>query len=263
MLRVAKGSMTPRSSCRISAALALALAASCASAPPPVRSLPAPAVSPLSAQWIQRGESFEGRPIEVATFGGGKRRVYIVGGIHGDERTGPETIGNLRRLLSTIEVERASTVRLLRDMNPDGTARDTRGNARGVDLNRNFPASNFRVFRTHGSKPLSEPESATTLSDLNSFEPDLVLVFHCARGGPFVNFDGPAEEAARTFAKAAAARDDRWHVRPSMGYPTPGSIGSLLGVDRNLPVLTIEFPRGMSGEDAWPALSAGLRSLLE
>ena len=38
-------------------------------------------------------------------------------------------------------------------------------------------------------------------------------------------------------------------LRPSIGYPTPGSFGSLYGADRGLPVITLELPRPASERD--------------
>ena len=54
-----------------------------------------------------------------------------------------------------------------------------------------------------------------------------------------VNFDGPADAWAEAVSQACG-----WPVRPQIGYPTPGSLGSWLGVDRGLPVLTLELPPG-------------------
>ncbi len=217
---------------------------------------------PLAGQWHQIGQSFEGRSIEATSYGEGGPRVYVVGGIHGDEGTGLEALPGLRQRLEDPSWTSGCLVRLLRDANPDGSAERTRANARGVDLNRNFPAANFRERQGHGPHALSEPESACLLADLRAFEPDLVVVFHAARQGPFVNFDGPARWAAERFVAAARQVDPRWHVEPDMGYETPGSLGSLLGIDEGLQVLTIEFPRGASGASAAPALEAGLGALL-
>lgn len=256
--------MSAKSTCL----LLLALGACAAPAPEAVPVGPEPEVQaaagggPLAGQWHEIGRSFEGRSIEAATYGSGDQRVYVIGGIHGDERTGLEALPELRGRLAQDGWAGRCLVRLVRDANPDGSAERTRANARGVDLNRNFPASNFRQRLGHGAEPLSEPETTSLLEDLRAFDPHLVVVFHAAGKGPFVNFDGPAHGAAARFVEAARRIDARWRVEPDMGYPTPGSLGSLLGVDEGLPVLTIEFLRGASGEGGLPDLEAGLGAVL-
>jgi protein MpaA len=72
-----------------------------------------------------------------------------------------------------------------------------------------------------------------------------------------VNYDGPAEAWARAVAAACG-----WPARGEIGYPTPGSLGSWLGVDRGLPVLTLELPPGPHaafGPQAAAALDAAIR----
>jgi protein MpaA len=54
-----------------------------------------------------------------------------------------------------------------------------------------------------------------------------------------VNYDGPAARWAEAVAAACG-----WPARGDIGYPTPGSFGSWLGIDRGLPVLTLELPPG-------------------
>jgi protein MpaA len=52
-----------------------------------------------------------------------------------------------------------------------------------------------------------------------------------------------------------------WPARGDIGYPTPGSLGSWLGVDRGLPVLTLELPPGPHaafGRQAAAALDAAV-----
>lgn len=215
-----------------------------------------------ASDWVEIGRSVAGRPLRGAEFGSGTKRIYLIAGIHGDERAGGENVDRLYAYLSDEADLKGVCVRLLRDANPDGTEDRSRRNARGVDLNRNWPSRSFRPGSGRGPAPLSEPEAAAVYADMLAFDPHLVVVLHAARSGPFVNYDGPAEREARHFARGAASIDPKWHVRADMGYPTPGSLGSLIGIDMGVPILTIEFKRGSSPDAAWPTLRAGLRALL-
>jgi protein MpaA len=246
----------------LTALLIAGLVAGCAQLPARQAAPPVTVAEPLPTQWRQIGESYEGRALQAATFGDGRTRVYLIGGIHGDELPGLENIERVRALLKTAGFLGDVTVRVLRDANPDGTLNGTRLNARGVDLNRNFPAESFTPSRRRGPAALSEPEARTLLADLKAFRPDLVVAFHAARRGPFVNYDGPARHAAERFARAAAELDSRWYVEPDMGYPTPGSLGSLVGDDWGVPILTIEFLRGQPADEAWPVLEHALTALV-
>ncbi|TAH39370.1 MAG: hypothetical protein EYC70_00885 [Planctomycetota bacterium] len=200
------------------------------------------------------GRSREGRPVLARTLGAGEPRVYLIGGIHGNEREGAPLAASVAQ-----EVEKGGlggSWRILCDLNPDGSARGTRGNARGIDLNRNWPASNFALARDHGPRPLSEPECAAVHQDLLAFAPDLVLVFHSTEDGPFINYDGPAAELAAAFAHASG-----WPVQAELGYPTPGSLGSWIGKDLGIPILTLEFRRGDASAQAQEAVLRGLMAL--
>ena len=59
----------------------------------------------------------------------------VFGVIHGDEQAGLQIVA----LLTELPVPPGVDLYLVDSMNPDGVARNTRGNANGVDLNRNFP----------------------------------------------------------------------------------------------------------------------------
>lgn len=218
----------------------------------------APVAAP--APWAAIGHSYESRPIRATTRGRGPLRVYLIGSIHGDEPEGLAAVETLAAQLGS--PSSPATARIVLDANPDGTAARTRTNARGRDLNRNWPAANFRSHTRHGESALSEPEAAAVHADLLAFRPDLVIVFHSSRSGPFVNFDGPALPHAKAFASAAAATDPRWRVVPHMGYATPGSLGSYIGVDRNIPILTIEFRRGQSAQSVLAAATTGIKATL-
>jgi predicted deacylase len=209
------------------------------------------------------GHSVLGVPLHASTVHSATGpRVYVIGLIHGDE---PEGLAVLDAVRTAARGSNAR-LRVVADMNPDGRAASSRGNARGVDLNRNWPASNFQAAADRGPFPLSEPEARAVCDDLLRFRPDLLVVLHSIRrGGPFVNFDGPAPaaELAAAFAEAAAASDPRWRVVPDMGYRTPGSLGSFAGTDLMIPTLTIEFERGQAPDRAREAAGTGVRAVLD
>ena len=106
--------------------------------------------------WREIGRSVQGRPILLTTVGRGPRQVIWVGGIHGDEREGSVATERLPDELRSFgdSIDKV-TLHMVQNLNPDGTAAGRRGNANGVDLNRNFPAENFstedpRYGVTHG-----------------------------------------------------------------------------------------------------------------
>lgn len=208
------------------------------------------------------GLSAQGRPLLARTFGHGAHRIYVVAGIHGDEREGALGLDALRGMLAQRRWSSRATVRVLEDMNPDGSLRGTRASGAGVDLNRAWPATNARA----GTAP--QPEVTAALADMERFAPRTILVLHSAGAGPFVNYDGPASGLAGAFVRGAnqelarAGRPARWHVRAEMGYATPGSMGSYWGKDRRIAILTIEFDRGMGAEDVVPALTGGFGAVL-
>jgi protein MpaA len=123
-----------------------------------------------------------------------------VGTIHGTEPAGVA----VTRLLLGGPAPRSGTLWILQDLNPDGRAAGTRGNARGVDLNRNFP-SQWRPIGLRGDpqyagpRPLSEPESRLCVRAVERLRPDVTIWFHQPQ--TIVRAFGPSEPTARRYAR--------------------------------------------------------------
>lgn len=198
-----------------------------------------------------------GRPVVAGKFGPSTGAVCLVlGGVHGDEPASVAAAVELVHALRAAPPPRS--VWILPVLNPDGVAAGTKDAASGVDLNRNFPARNFT--REHpsgydpGPSPLSEPETAALAELVHRLDLAAVVAVHA----PFacVNFDGPAAAWAARVAEACG-----WPPRGDIGYPTPGSLGSWLGRDHGVPVITLELPPGSFGSFCAPALSALLAAV--
>ncbi|MGX9789739.1 M14 family zinc carboxypeptidase [Mycobacterium sp. MMS18-G62] len=214
-----------------------------------------PSAVPVIGGWEEVGKSVQGRPIRAMTVGHGPRRVLFIGGIHGDEPEGVVATGELPAAFEAANLDDAATLTIIEDANPDGRAAGTRDNANGVDVNRNFPASNFDTTnQSNGGEPLSQPESRAVKDTIDRIQPDLVLVAHSWAGRHFINFDGPAREIAERFAASSGLP-----VEESNSFaPTPGSLGSYFGRDRGTPVLTIEVLKGSDPKVVWDQLRAAL-----
>ncbi|MFV1362182.1 M14 family zinc carboxypeptidase [Mycolicibacterium elephantis] len=201
--------------------------------------------------WETVGTSVQGKPIRLRSVGYGPRKVLVIGGIHGDEPEGEVVVAELPAAFNEAEFAEKVTLTILEDANPDGRAAGTRGNANGVDINRNFPASNFdRADPSNGGEPLSEPEARAVINTIDRVQPNLVLVVHSWAGRQFINFDGPSREIAERFSTSSGLP-----VEESSSFaPTPGSLGSYFGRDRGIPVLTIEVLKGADPTAVWHQL---------
>jgi protein MpaA len=125
------------------------------------------------------GQSVEHRPVVVHRVGdpAAAVRVLVVGDLHGNERAGERIVARLRR----VRTPRGVRLWLVRTANPDGVAAGTRQNARGVDLNRNFPwdwRPGPRGTYYPGRRAGSEPETRALMRLVRRVRPDLAIVYH-------------------------------------------------------------------------------------
>ena len=149
-------------------------------------------------QVAEIGRSVDGRPIlavERGTRGG--TPVLVIGVIHGDEQAG---VAILERL-ATLPVPPGVDLWLVESMNPDGQVVPQRGNADGVDLNRNFPDGWGPIGtpgdgQYAGTGPASEPETQAIVALVDLIGPELTLFYHqdLNRLSPSNGFEGELKE---------------------------------------------------------------------
>jgi hypothetical protein len=209
----------------------------------------------VSAELKPWAKSVNGRHIFLHEFTPAQRstgRVLVIGGIHGDELTSVSIVFRwIERLKQPPDDAAQYRWRVIPVLNPDGLLAKppTRVNARGVDLNRNFPTDNWwddapyywavstrrDPRRFPGPAPRSEPESAWLHNEIETFKPDVIISVHA----PFavLDFDGPPH------GMQPPLRFGRLKLHRLGVYP--GSLGNFGGLKAGIPVVTLELPHAL------------------
>ena len=134
--------------------------------------------SGTSAHRVVLGRSLEGRPVIAYQRGdpASRRKVLVVGCVHGDECAGIAILDRLRQLGAVADAD----LWLVPDANPDGHAAGARGNGRGVDLNRNFPWRWRPLGGAYysGTRPASERETRIAMTLIRRLRPTVTIWFH-------------------------------------------------------------------------------------
>jgi protein MpaA len=123
------------------------------------------------------GKTVRGRPIPAYHLGEhGYPKVVLIATMHGDES---QTRLILRTLRDGKPVHHLN-LWVVPVYNPDGLTRGTRKNARGVDLNRNYPYrwADLDGDYESGPRPRSEPETRAMMRFLRDVRPRWVISFH-------------------------------------------------------------------------------------
>ncbi len=199
------------------------------------------------------GHSVQGNAIEAFFWGHGNRYVYILGAIHGNEGNSSQLVERTREVLEQYfsQKNRAVTFIMIPCLNPDGIYLNSRTNANNVDLNRDFPISDFsdkakpNCYNKSSLEPL-QPEILALLQLCKNYPPALIYSIH----QPFnlINYDGPAATIALDVQNFNGMR-----IVPNIGYATHGSLGEYFGTLKKVPVITLELPHTGTGK-AWEDL---------
>lgn len=167
--------------------------------------------------------------------------VLVLGGVHGDE---PEGIIAAQGLLAafTTKFDLAINLTLIPEFNPEGILNKQRMNSKGIDLNRNLPTKDWsseaktpRYFP--GYEPNSEPENKALVTWINKNKPSLIISLHS--WNPMININGPDCEPEASILE----KHTGYPIEPDIGYPTPGSLGTFAGKERNISTITFEIQR--------------------
>jgi murein peptide amidase A len=135
---------------------------------------------------VRVGRSVEKRSIEAVQVGdpAGTRVALVVGVTHGDEPAGLRIARAVKRRAAADQGALSGTqLWVIATVNPDGVRAHARKNARGVDLNRNFPYR-WRGGLPHssgyypGPRPASEPETRAVMAFARRIRPDLSIWYH-------------------------------------------------------------------------------------
>lgn len=215
----------------------------------------------ICQQRFSIGTSVSGRPINAFKFGTGPKLIVFIGGTHGDEKSSIVTLQawaeELEQKYDTIP--NFVTVVVIPVLNPDGSARSRRINDNNVDLNRNFPSNNWSstaylpgnvlLENGGGTQPLSEPESATLATYIQSARPDLILTYHASGSVVIANDSGNSHSLAGSYsAKSGFLSSSSAHEDGIFSYPTTGEFETWAHDKLDIPTLLIEL-RSLSNNE--------------
>jgi protein MpaA len=211
------------------------------------------------------GYSSQTIPIIAHRFGSQGSNVLVLGGVHGDETEGVvAALGLFRDWLHDYPFKNLR-VTLVPTFNIDGVLAKTRANANGVDLNRNLPTQDWSAeianVRYHpGPAANSESENQALVHFIATEKPRFILSLHSWK--PMLNINGDCAAEAK-----AIAAINGYIISPTIGYSTPGCLGTYSGLERAIPTITYEIERGLKAErvlkEHLPAIHAGLKVLEE
>ncbi|MBT8071077.1 MAG: murein tripeptide amidase MpaA [Gammaproteobacteria bacterium] len=195
------------------------------------------------APW-QYGKSGQNTALNLYGPRTGPVDILLIAAMHGDEC---ETTVVLSEALRRVPPGKIRNPVIL-STNPDGALQGTRSNARGVDLNRNWPTANWSsdpvyhkdhggtvqdILLSPGEAPASEAETRALQECVENLQPRTVISLHA----PLACVEDPR---ATPLASWIASRVGLPLI-PDVGYATPGSFGTW-SAEQDINIITWELP---------------------
>lgn len=199
------------------------------------------------------GYSVQGRPIIAYYFGNGSETVLFTGGIHGSERSGQQTMQAYadHLMVGGSQVPANRKVVVVPNTNPDAIARGSRNNVNNVNVDRNFPASNWaadidtasgRLVNGGGTAPGSEPEARALINLTRQLKPRLSVSFHAQGRLVGANQVSISVNAGNVYASTVGYGTMYGNAEEVMGYPITGEYEDWMGEELGVAAILIELP---------------------
>lgn len=253
-------------------------------------------------EWIHIRNSVLGDPLTWTVFGDvsdeerssfkQKDVSIIMCGVHGDEITPVKFCFDIMHYLKTVysedsvlKKEFANKIVIVAPLvNPDSffKLKPSRVNARGVDVNRNFPTRDWlrdarKLWISHyrkdkrrnpGLVASSEPEVIFQMNLIKRYGPDKIISVHSPL--TMLDYDGP-NKMVDGFVDGAKAHELLIQMSKDASdykienYPFfPGSLGNWAGKERDIPTYTLELPTSDPAKSAqyWSLFKSAIHNAI-
>jgi murein peptide amidase A len=186
----------------------------------------------------------------------------FVGGVHGDEPEGVRLAQEFLQWLQTHSSAADHPWILIPCLNPDGYQFHERTNANKVDLNRNFPSTDWLKAEKKdryysGPYANSEIEVQALVRLITEKKPKAIIHFHSWK--PCVVYTGVTGKKISDLL----TKGNGYESREDIGYPTPGSLGQYGWLNHQIPVICIEEQERSDLDLVWPHFKTGLTELIK
>ncbi len=199
------------------------------------------------------GYSVKGRPIVAYYFGNGSNTLLFTGGIHGEERSGQQTMQAWADYLMANgqNIPADKRVVIVPNLNPDGIAAGTRNNANNVNLGRNYPSYNWQasIDTASGTLPTgggtsagSEPETQAIMALTRQLQPRLEVSFHAQGRLVGANKVKDSVVIGDMYARTVGYSTMYDNAEEVMGYSITGEYEEWMGESLGIPAILIELP---------------------
>jgi protein MpaA len=256
-----------------------------------------------NVKWNNVRRSYLGDPLIWAVYGDESKlkeglvdMTLIMCGVHGDEITPIKFCFDIIHHMEKVTKNHIPGHKDIRDkvivvapiVNPDSffKRRPTRTNARGIDVNRNFPTKDWKKDakrlwvnrykrdkrRYPGKKALSEQETIFQVNLIKRYTPTKIISVHAPL--TIIDYDGPEISShkhghgdfivpnAHQLLVQMSKKANDYKIK---NYPFfPGSLGNYAGNERKIPTYTLELPTSDNRrhKDYWKKFKGAIHSAI-